>query len=440
MRKVFSDLITIGFITLMALAVFSGISVLLGFEKPENIEGGDPHDMTGYAYGNWAATLLSVGIFSFFVISFLTPLKKQNWRTLGIYEAFIIALFSEMYGFPLTIYVLSSVFGLNLSFGHAQGHLLGVLLSKAGLMSMEAGWALVMVTSSAVIFFGLFLMSKGWSMIHASSGELVTGGIYRYVRHPQYLGLIVLTIGLLIQWPTIITLLMWPVLVLMYYRLAKKEEKEALDAFGERYEEYKRQTPMFIPSMKLAVPENKIKNSLVQQANIGKDKRILDIGCGTATLTILIKKSHPDAEVIGLDGDPKILETARSKVSASGFDIALDTEMSFELPYPDRHFDRVFSSLMFHHLTRENKKRTLKEVFRVLKPGGELHVADFGKPQNIIMYLISLVMRRLEETLDNIKGLLPGMFLDAGFGQVNETDRYMSIFGTISLYRAVKPE
>ncbi len=249
MKKFFSNLIAAGFILLMVMVLLSGLSVLLGFEKPGNIEGGDHHDLTGYAYGNWAATLLSIGIFSVFVLSFLTPLKKQNWRTLGIYEAFIIALFSEMYGFPLTIYVLSSLFGLNLSFGHAQGHLLRVLLSTAGIMSMDVAWAFVMVASSAVIFFGLFLMSKGWNAIHSSSGELVTEGIYMYVRHPQYLGLIVITAGLLIQWPTIITLAMWPVLVIMYYRLAKREEKEATEVFGERYENYKRNTPMFLPKL-----------------------------------------------------------------------------------------------------------------------------------------------------------------------------------------------
>ncbi len=199
-------------------------------------------------------------------------------------------------------------------------------------------------------------------------------------------------------------------------------------------------TRLYDPLIKLTMPENKIKQSLMRQANIGKNKRILDVGCGTATLLIYIKMSYPDTEVIGLDVDPKILEIARSKVSSSGLDITLDTGMAFELPYPDQHFDHVFSSLMLHHLTHKNKKRTLKEVLRVLKPCGELHVADFGKPQNIIMYLISLIMVKLEDTEDNIKGLLPDMFHDAGFGHIKETDRLMSIFGTISLYRAVKPE
>jgi len=197
-------------------------------------------------------------------------------------------------------------------------------------------------------------------------------------------------------------------------------------------------TPLYDFMMQWAARESTFKRNLVEQARIEKGHRVLDLGCGTATLTILIKKAHPEAEVVGLDGDPKILEIARSKVTKAGLDISLDYGMAFELPYPEDSFDRVISSMVFHHLTHENKVRTVKEVLRVLRLGGELHVADFRKPQNALMYLPSLIIGRLEETSDNLKGLLPEIFRNAGF-EVEETARYMTMFGTIALYRARKP-
>ena len=191
--------------------------------------------------------------------------------------------------------------------------------------------------------------------------------------------------------------------------------------------------------MQWTMRESTFKRRLVEQARIEKGHRVLDIGCGTATLTILIKKAHPEAEVIGLDGDPKILEIARSKVTKASVDIALNYGMVFELPYPEASFDRVIASLVFHHLTWENRVSSFKEVFRVLKPGGELQIADLGKPQNALMYLPSLAIGRLEEASDFVKGLLPEMLRNAGFDQVEETAKYMTIFGTLALYRARKP-
>ena len=198
-------------------------------------------------------------------------------------------------------------------------------------------------------------------------------------------------------------------------------------------------TSLYDPLLRWVVPESTFKRHLVEEARIKKGQRILDIGCGTATLTIIIKRTHPESEVIGLDGDQRILEIARGKVAKAVLDVTLNQGMAFDLPFADDSFDHVFSSLLFHHLTRENKIRTLREVFRVLRPQGELHVVDFGKPQNILTYLISLVVRRFEETSDNIKGLLPEMFRNAGFEQIEETAGYTTIFGGFSLYRAQKP-
>lgn len=144
--------------------------------------------------------------------------------------------------------------------------------------------------------------------------------------------------------------------------------------------------------------------------------------------------------MVSLDGDARVLEIGRAKATKADVNVALDYGMSFELPYSNASFDRVLSSLLFHHLTRENKACTSREIFRVLRPEGELHIADFEEPSNALMYFVSLLMRRLEEASDNIKGLLPEMLRDAGFEQVQETARYMTIFGTLSLYTARKPK
>ncbi|MDZ4878066.1 MAG: 2-methoxy-6-polyprenyl-1,4-benzoquinol methylase, mitochondrial [Chroococcidiopsis cubana SAG 39.79] len=200
-------------------------------------------------------------------------------------------------------------------------------------------------------------------------------------------------------------------------------------------------TPVYDPLLKWTMGEFAFKRQLVRQAGIEKNNRVLDLGCGKATLTLLLKKIHPEAEVVGLDGDLKVLEIAKTKAVKTGLKIALDRGMAFELPYPDRSFDRVLSSLVFHHLTRDNKVRTLKEVFRVLKPGGELHVADWGKPQNTLMRVAFLLVQMLDgfnTTADSVNGLLPELFSQAGFEDIQQTDRHITLFGTLALYRARK--
>ncbi len=199
-------------------------------------------------------------------------------------------------------------------------------------------------------------------------------------------------------------------------------------------------TGLYDPVIRWTMREGRFKTQLVAQARIERGHRVLDLGCGTGTLTILIKRMHPDADVVGLDGDPKILELARSKATLAGLDIVLDCGMADALPYPDKTFDRVVSSLVVHHLTRNTKLRALCEVMRVLKPGGELHVADFGTPHNAAMYGVSLVIRHFEEVADNVKGLLPAMLRETGFDRIEETVRYSTVFGTLALLKASKPD
>lgn len=201
-------------------------------------------------------------------------------------------------------------------------------------------------------------------------------------------------------------------------------------------------TALYDPLLRVTLQEQTFKLQLIEQAGVKQGHNILDLGCGTATLTLLTRKLHPETQVVGLDADLKSLEIARAKRAQSGLGIGLDLGLSMQLPYPDCYFHRVLSSLFFHHLTPENKRHTLEETFRVLRPAGELHVADWGKAQNTLMRAAFLLVQMLdgfETTSGNVRGELPEAFRNAGFEDVRETCRYMTVFGTLSLYQARKP-
>ncbi|HPF34949.1 MAG TPA: isoprenylcysteine carboxylmethyltransferase family protein [Candidatus Krumholzibacteria bacterium] len=198
----------------------------------------------GYAYGRWGLVVTMAVIVLFFLLR-LVPMKTRlGKRSGGALIAFVTALFAEMYGFPLTIYLLGHFLGVRIPLDHINGHLLGDLLTYAGLGN---GWVIVMVVSNLLLVAGVWIISSGWDAVYHAQGGLVTSGFYSHVRHPQYSGIFLLTIGFMIQWPTLATLILWPFVIVMYRRLAKQEEKDALAEFGDEYRRYMATTPMFIP-------------------------------------------------------------------------------------------------------------------------------------------------------------------------------------------------
>ena len=210
------------------------------------------HGENIYAYGMWPAVAFNVVLFLFFALTFVRPKGAVEWRNMGVFIAFIVALFTEMYGVPLTIYFLTQWLGNAYPaldpFTHAHGHLWLVWLGLA-----DSSWAMTLLhlVSNGIVILGFYLLYKGWSLIHSSDGTtLVTHGIYSRMRHPQYVGLFLITVGLLIQWPTIVALIMWPILTFAYYRLAKKEEAEVSSQFPEEYSLYRKNVPAFIPNKK----------------------------------------------------------------------------------------------------------------------------------------------------------------------------------------------
>lgn len=215
-----------------------------------------------------------------------------------------------------------------------------------------------------------------------------------------------------------------------------KETTAYVPALGYRW-----LTRLYDPLVRL-LKEDKFKRLLVEQAAVKPGDRVLDLGCGTATLTIMLKRASPAATIVGLDGGVDVLAIARRKVAAAQLDIELHHGMAFAPPFEPASFDRVVSSLVFHHLTTADKQRTLAKVRELLRPGGELHIADWGQAQNLPMRAAFLGVQLLDgfdTTTDSVRGRLIPLMQEAGFNSVSETHREMTILGTLSLYRATTP-
>lgn len=207
---------------------------------------------TAPAYGLWPLVIINSAIFIFFAFSFIKPKTRLDWRSLGAFSAFIVTLFVEMYGFPLTIYFLSgwlqSKFPQIDIFAHGSGHLWQTLF---GFMD-DPHLNPIHLLSNVMIFAGFYLTYRAWLVLHAAQqkGQLATTGPYRMVRHPQYGGFILVMLGFLLMWPTLLTLAMFPILVIVYLRLARQEEKLVRQEFGSAYDTYAMEVPAFVPSWK----------------------------------------------------------------------------------------------------------------------------------------------------------------------------------------------
>jgi len=208
-----------------------------------------------YEYGVWGVAIVSMVFFTIFALGFFFPRKKREWGALGVFEAFVVALYAEMYGFPLTIYILSSFFGIKIPFIHFKGHLWATLFGLG-----DKGAMLEMGIGSLVMLTGMSLVALGWWKIHRADDELVRDGIYGIIRHPQYLGFILITTGMLIHWPTLLTLVMFPILVGAYLHLAKKEARELRGRFGEEYQRYEDLVPAFIPVRTTPSPKSTLED------------------------------------------------------------------------------------------------------------------------------------------------------------------------------------
>lgn len=203
------------------------------------------------AYGLWALVAINAAVFILFAFSFFKPRTSRDWRTFGTFSAFIVALFVEMYGFPLTIYVLSGWLTRRFPgvdpLGHDVGHLWYSLFGFRGDPHLNP----IHILSNLAIVAGFILLSAAWPVLFKAQqeGTLATSGPYAYVRHPQYVAFLAIMFGFLLQWPTLVTLVMFPILVVAYARLARREERDVRSQFGAQWDDYAQRTPAFAPRL-----------------------------------------------------------------------------------------------------------------------------------------------------------------------------------------------
>lgn len=205
-----------------------------------------PMNVEFYKWINlWPYAVVMIVIASWAFYHFLSPASWRQWTSAGVVQAFIIALYAEMYGFPLTIYMLTAALGIELPLAHWSGHLWSTLLGYG-----PGGAIVEMAIGSAFITVGLILIAGGWFRIYYSNGRLQTEGVYALMRHPQYAGIFLIVFGQIVHWPTILTLLLAPLIFLAYIRLARREEVALLNQFGDAYRAYQRHVPMFVPRLR----------------------------------------------------------------------------------------------------------------------------------------------------------------------------------------------
>jgi len=211
-----------------------------------------------------------------------------------------------------------------------------------------------------------------------------------------------------------------------------KTNEEYIPALSYRF-----LTPFYDFIQKFIVRDVRYKSMLINQAGIQPGHSILDLGCGTGTLAIMVKQAQPSAEVTGLDADPDMLKVARYKSEGRKAHVKFDVGFTNKLPYPDAFFDRIVSSIMIHHLKTPDKEMTAREVFRVLKPGGQLHIIDFGKPYTWYGKMLGPFLHKFEEANDNIDGKLPDIFGAPGL-KTEITGHFWTFFGDLDFLKGVK--